>query len=93
MLASLLEMKGLFFMSAAISVAGAVFSFLWIPVTKDKSMLELEMLFAPKKDLKTGLDLFGQQVILDTEKKPELYDDIPYEWVNEKILLRKRKSF
>ena len=56
-------------------------------------MLELEMLFAPKKDLKTGLDLFGQQVILDTEKKPELYDDIPYEWVNEKILLRKRKSF
>ena len=55
-------MKGLFFMSAAASVAGAVFSFLWIPITKDKSMLELEMLFAPKQSLITiGLNLFFKQ--------------------------------
>ena len=50
-LVPILGMKGLFFMSAAASVAGAVFSFLWIPVTKDKSMLELEMLFAPKQSV------------------------------------------
>ena len=89
MLASLLEMKGLFFMSAAISVAGAVFSFLWIPVTKDKSMLELEMLFAPKKK---DLDLFDEESILETEKKTELCSKILYKWMDEDIRLRKRKS-
>ena len=55
-------MKGLFFMSAAASVAGAVFSFLWIPVTKDKSMLELEMLFAPKQSfISKGLNSYFKQ--------------------------------
>ena len=55
-------MEGLFFMSAATSAAGAAFTYFWVPITKDKSMLELEMLFAPKeKFISEGLNIFFKQ--------------------------------
>ena len=52
-------------------------------------MLELEMLFAPKKK---DLDLFDEESILETEKKTELCSKILYKWMDEDIRLRKRKS-
>ena len=86
-------MQGLFFLAAVASVAGAVFTFFWIPITKDKSMLELETLFASKDSfISEGLDLFGQQVILPAEAKPELFSKIPFEWMDEELRIRKRKS-
>ena len=75
------------------SVAGAVFTFFWIPITKDKSMYELEMLFAPKDiSISEGLDLFNQESILKAEEKPELYFKIPEEWLESEINIKKRKS-
>ena len=86
-------MKGLFILAAVISVAGAVFTFFWIPITKDKSMYELEMLFAPKEtSISEGLDLFKQEAILQSEEKPELYFKIPEEWLEPEISIKKRKS-
>ena len=56
-------------------------------------MFELETLFAPKDSLVSkGFDLFNQKVILEAEAKPELYSKIPYEWMDEDIRFRRRKS-
>ena len=86
-------MKGLFILATVISVAGAVFTFFWIPITKDKSMYELEMLFAPKEtSISEGLDLFNQESILKAEEKPELCFKIPEEWLESEINIKKRKS-
>ena len=75
-------MKGLFILATVISVAGAVFTFIWIPTTKDKSMFELETLFASK-------DSFISKA---AEAKPERFSKIPFEWMNEELRIRKRKS-
>ena len=86
-------MEGLFILATVISVTGAVFTFFWIPITKDKSMYELEMLFAPKEtSISEGLDLFNQESILKAEEKPELYFKIPEEWLESEINIKKRKS-
>ena len=78
---------------AGASVAGAGFTCLWVPMTRDKSMFELETLFAPTESLVSkGFDLFSQQVILEAEAKPELGADISYERINEEIRIRKRRS-
>ena len=45
---SSLGLSGLFFICAGSSILGALFTFIFIPTTKDKSMFELEMLFAHK---------------------------------------------
>ena len=75
-------MQGLFFLAAVASFVGAVFNFIWIPITKDKSMLELETLFASK-------DSFISKAL---EAKPELFSKIPFEWMDEELRIRKRKS-
>ena len=75
-------MQGLFFLAAGASFAAAVFTFIWIPITKDKSMLELETLFASK-------DSF---IFKAAEAKPELFSKIPFEWMDEELRIRKRKS-
>ena len=49
MLIDNLEMSGVFFLAAAVSVVGAIVSFIFIPRTKDKSLHELESLFSPKR--------------------------------------------
>ena len=86
-------MQGLFFLAAGASFGGAVFTFFWIPLTKDKSMYELEMLFAPKEtSISEGLDLFKQESILEAEEKPEFYFKIPEEWLEPEISIKKRKS-
>ena len=86
-------MQGLFFLAAVASFAGAVFTFFWIPITKDKSMYELEMLFAPKEtSISEGLDLFKQESILQAEEKPEFYFKIPEELLEPEISIKKRKS-
>ena len=92
-LVQILDMEGLFILATVASVAGAVFTFFWIPLTKDKSMYELEMLFAPKEtSISEGLDLFKQETILKSEEKPELYFKIPEEWLESEICIKKRKS-
>ena len=40
---------GVFFFATTVSLAGVIFSFLIIPRTKNKSLYELEMLFANEK--------------------------------------------
>ena len=67
-------MRGLFFLAAVASAGGAVFTCFLIPITKDKSMFELETLFAPKQrvDKARGLDLFDNKTILETEKKEKI---------------------
>ena len=59
-------MQGLFFLAGVASFAGAVFTYIWIPITKDKSMLELETLFASK-------DSFISKA---AEAKPELFSNL-----------------
>ena len=88
-------MSGVMFLSAASSLVGAVFSFLCIPRTKDKSLYELELLFVKKKgavgseDAGIGYDLFDEESILTAEKKIE--DIFGSEWTGE-LRNRKRKS-
>ena len=88
-------MSGVMFLSAATSLVGAVFSFLCIPRTKDKSLYELELLFVKKKgavgceDAGIGYDLFDEESILTAEKKIE--DIFGSEWTGE-LRNRKRKS-
>ena len=85
-LVSILGMEGLFFLSVVSSVAGAVFTFFWIPVTKDKSMYELEILFSSKqKCVIKDLNLFDPESILDT-----VYYGIPYKWMEDEFRNRKR---
>ena len=63
----------MFFISAITSVAGAVFTLLLIPRTKNKSMYELEMLFVKKRgnegNMISGFDLIDRDTILTSEKK------------------------
>ena len=75
-------MQGLFFLAGVASFAGAVFTYIWIPITKDKSMLELETLFASK-------DSFISKA---AEAKPELFSKSPFEWMDEDLRIRKRES-
>ena len=44
-------MSGVFFMSSIFSVIGALFTLVFIPRTKDKSMYELEILFSKTQKL------------------------------------------
>ena len=79
-----LGISGVFFISAVTSVLGAVFTFFLIPRTKDKSITELEMLYAKsekrQKDLKV-LDLFDPKLILKSEQNP---NDISFVSMNGK---------
>ena len=66
--------SGVFFMSGIFSVIGAVFTLVFIPRTKDKSMYELEILFSktqkssePSNDSK-AVDLFDSKAILKAEQ-------------------------
>ena len=43
--------SGAFFLCSAAAASGAVFTHLFIPLTKDKSMYQLEMLFAKLPDV------------------------------------------
>ena len=73
MLVSSLGISGVFFISAITSVAGAVFTFLLIPRTKNKSMYELEMLFAKSNTIGKNLkefNLFDPKLILKSERDP-----------------------
>ena len=73
MLVSSLGISGVFFISAITSVAGAVFTLLLIPRTKNKSMYELEMLFKKsEKNLKNlkEMNLFDPKLILKSEQDP-----------------------
>ena len=45
----MLGVGGVFFFATTVSLAGVIFSFLIIPRTKNKSLYELEMLFANEK--------------------------------------------
>ena len=69
-------MSGVFFMSSIFSVIGAVFTLVFIPRTKDKSMYELEILFSKTQkssetsnDLKE-INLFDSKSILKDEQNP-----------------------
>ena len=73
MLVSSLGISGVFFISAITSVAGAVFTLLLIPRTKNKSMYELEMLFAKSNTIGKNLkefNLFDPKLILKSEQDP-----------------------
>ena len=73
MLVSSLGISGVFFISAITSVAGAVFTLLLIPRTKNKSMYELEMLFAKSNTIGKNLkefNLFDPKLILKSERDP-----------------------
>ena len=73
MLVSSLGISGVFFISAITSVAGAVFTLLLIPRTKNKSMYELEMLFAKSNTIAKNLkefNLFDPKLILKSERDP-----------------------
>ena len=65
------------FLAATTSLVGAVFTFFFIPKTKDKSMYELEMLFVRKKggsnegNMNSACGLFDRNTILTSEKKIE----------------------
>ena len=68
--------SGVFFMSGIFSFIGAVFTLVFIPRTKDKSMYELEILFsktqkssATSNDLKE-INLFHSKSILKDEQNP-----------------------
>ena len=68
-----LGISGVFFISAITSVAGAVFTLLLIPRTKNKSMYELEMLFAKSNTIAKNLkefNLFDPKLILKSERDP-----------------------
>ena len=68
-----LGISGVFFISAITSVAGAVFTLLLIPRTKNKSMYELEMLFAKSNTIGKNLkefNLFDPKLILKSERDP-----------------------
>ena len=71
MLVSSLGISGVFFISAITSVLGALFTFFFIPRTKDKSMYELEMLFTKTdkipKDL-NAFELFDSKLIMKSEE-------------------------
>ena len=63
-------MSGLFFICAIACAFGALFTFMFIPRTKDKSMYELEMLFSknPKSRKAFGeVDLFDSESIMKSE--------------------------
>ena len=45
----MLGVGGVFFFATTVSLFGVIFSFLIIPRTKNKSLYELEMLFANEK--------------------------------------------
>ena len=63
-------MSGLFFICAIACAFGALFTFMFIPRTKDKSMYELEMLFSknPKARKTFGeVDLFDSESIMKSE--------------------------
>ena len=45
----MLGVGGVFFFATTMSLIGVIFSFSIIPKTKNKSLYELEMLFADKK--------------------------------------------
>ena len=68
--------SGVFFMSGIFSVIGAVFTLVFIPRTKDKSMYELEILFSKtQKSSETSSDLkeinlFDSKSILKDEQNP-----------------------
>ena len=71
-----LGMSGVFFMSSIFSVIGALFTLVFIPRTKDKSMYELEILFSKTQkssetsnDLKE-INLFDSKSILKDEQNP-----------------------
>ena len=71
-----LGMSGVFFMSGIFSVIGALFTLVFIPRTKDKSMYQLEILFSktkkssePSNDSK-AIDLFDSKAILKAEQNP-----------------------
>ena len=72
---SSLGLSGLFFICAGSSILGALFTFIFIPTTKDKSMFELEMLFAHNQKTKKGLDLSDPEKILKTELDPNYIPD------------------
>ena len=63
-------MSGLFFICAIACAFGALFTFMFIPRTKDKSMYELEILFSkslkPKKAF-GEVDLFDSESIMKSE--------------------------
>ena len=58
MLVSSLGISAVFFISAVTSALGAVFTFFFIPRTKDKSMYELEMLFTKTDKIQKKLEHF-----------------------------------
>ena len=63
-------MSGLFFICAIACAFGALFTFMFIPRTKDKSMYELEILFSktPKSNRAFGeVDLFDSESIMKSE--------------------------
>ena len=63
-------MSGLFFICAIACAFGALFTFMFIPRTKDKSMYELEILFSknPKSRKTFGeVDLFDSESIMKSE--------------------------
>ena len=63
-------MSGLFFICAIACAFGALFTFMFIPRTKDKSMYELEILFSknPKSKKPFGeVDLFDSESIMKSE--------------------------
>ena len=68
-------MSGLFFICAIACAFGALFTFMFIPRTKDKSMYELEILFSkypksknPKSEKAFGeVDLFDSESIMKSE--------------------------
>ena len=51
MLVNIINISGVFFLGAIASLIGAVFSFIFIPKTKDKSMYELETMFVTKSKI------------------------------------------
>ena len=63
-------------MSSIFSVIGALFTLVFIPRTKDKSMYELEILFSKtQKSSETSndfkeIDLFDPKLILKAEQNP-----------------------
>ena len=63
-------MSGLFFICAIACSFGALFTFMFIPRTKDKSMYELEILFSknPKSRKTFGeVDLFDSESVMKSE--------------------------
>ena len=47
-----MDLSGIFFMATVCSILGAVFSYLFIPETRNKSISELQNLFQQKHNVK-----------------------------------------